>query len=342
MKLSQTNPLSSLATKESPASTTVMFVVPAHNEERHLLRCLQSIQAQLGAEHENLTTSMIVVDNNSTDGTAKIAAQCGAKVIQIAPGNVSRARNVGAAAGDSDLIAFIDADCVLPEGWLGQAIAHFSDRRVVAVGAVQASAPADAPWVERLWVATVSPSPISTWRPVAWLPAFNFIVSRASFTAIGGFDESLTTCEDSDLSCRLAAIGELRQEFRTPVLHLGESKSLAEFFRREMWRSRGNFRSAWKRRAWASEFISLFLPLCYVALLAAALTTVGLALAFDTRWWWSAAAALLASAAAVPLLIALAKRRNLRSLGRAWLLFTCYLIARGLGPFLRARRVTAR
>ena len=225
----------------------VAFVVPARNEQRHLERCLRSILTQDLAVHPNAEKSLIVVDNQSIDETCEIAERLGAKVLSVEPGKPGRARNVGVAAADADYIVFVDADCVLPVTWLAQCLQHFEDEQVVAVGSIQAAAEARAPWVERVWVDAIIPKSPAEWERVDWLPAFNMMVRKSQFDAVGGFDESLQTCEDSDLSFRLSKEGELRRDHRVPVQHLGESRSLGEFFRRELWRSGGNFRSAIKR-----------------------------------------------------------------------------------------------
>ena len=316
---------------------SVSFVVPAHNEQRHIEQCLRSIASQEAARPDVLT-SLTVVDNQSTDDTTKIATRLGARVIDVTPGNPGRARNAGAAGADADFIVFVDADCVLPPRWLDQCLQHFDDNSVVAVGASQAAADPDAPWVERVWVDAIVPPSCIDWERAEWLPAFNIIVRKAVFDQVGRFDESLRTCEDSDLSFRLAKQGELRRDFRVPVQHLGESRTLAEFFQREMWRSRGNFRSALKRRALMAELPSLFLPIGYLVLLVLALVSLVGAIAQGGTWWWVFAGTSVLLIV-TPLAIAFRKVGS-RKIASTATLLAVYLAARGLGPMLPARRVS--
>ena len=57
------------------------IVVPAYNEERLIGDCLGSIQAAIAAQNRaDFEAELIVVDNNSTDRTAEIATQLGARV----------------------------------------------------------------------------------------------------------------------------------------------------------------------------------------------------------------------------------------------------------------------
>ncbi len=325
------------------ARKTVAFIVPAHNEQRHIQRCLQSIQSQIADNEGEMTASILVIDNQSDDETAQIALRCGVDVVGVPPGNPGRARNAGVSAVDAEWVAFVDADCVLPAGWLMQCLNHFQDRQVVAVGAVQAAAATDARWVERVWVSTITANKRRSqtrkdWEPAAWLPAFNLLVRRADFNAVGGFDETLDTCEDSDLSFRLAERGELRREYQCPVRHLGESQSLTEFFRRELWRSRGNFHSARKRGSMFNEFASLFLPSAYLLLLLLAPIASCAALLYG-GWWSVVAVVTIVSLVAVPLAITVCKH-GWKHFGATAALVSVYLIARALGPLLQGQRVS--
>ena len=243
--------------------TGCSFVVPARNEELHLDACLKSLKAQSHNSDDLLDYQLIVVDNASTDQTVRIASRHDAMIVSVPPGNPGRARNAGVKHAIHEYIAFIDADCVLPKNWFLNTRNTLNEPEVVAVGCPQARAPRDASWVERVWVNTIIPTEPTNTKPVTWLPSFNLLMKRANFLAIGGFDESLETCEDSDLSYRLGHTGKLICNSETPVRHLGESRTLPEFFQREMWRSRGNLSSARKRGTMHKEFLSLFAPLCY-------------------------------------------------------------------------------
>jgi glycosyltransferase involved in cell wall biosynthesis len=55
----------------------ISIVVPARNEERYLPDCLQSLREQSYTGDSEI----IIADNGSTDGTAAIAEDSGAKVV---------------------------------------------------------------------------------------------------------------------------------------------------------------------------------------------------------------------------------------------------------------------
>ncbi len=315
----------------------VVFVVPARNEAKHIKLCLDSINGQLQTSQEPLSISIVVVDNQSTDQTAEIAQQCGARTTEVQPGNAGRARNKGVSESESDFIAFIDADCVLPQDWLTHCLENLLAPGVVAVGAPQASAQQDATWVERTWVDCITKSSSHTWEAATWLPAFNLLLRRSDFIAAGQFDESLQTCEDSDLSFRLSKTGQLRTVQHPRVLHLGESQTLLEFFQREKWRSHGNFSSAMKRKSVMAEFPSLFLPLGFLFAIAVACISSAASPSLN-RGQQFAVIACTCLIMLTPVMIALLKGGMSNLIPRSILIFT-YLIARGLGPLMPTKRV---
>ncbi|MEP6879988.1 MAG: glycosyltransferase, partial [Nitrosospira sp.] len=72
------------------------IIIPAFNEERLIEPCLQSVSASLAAnDRPGLTSEIIVVDNNSTDNTANLARQAGARVVFEPINQIGRARNTG-------------------------------------------------------------------------------------------------------------------------------------------------------------------------------------------------------------------------------------------------------
>lgn len=79
------------------------IIIPALNEEAAIAGVVQSVLSQ--------TDRVIVVDNGSTDQTAARAASAGADVIYVAQPGYGRACLAGvAAAGDADLLIFMDGD----------------------------------------------------------------------------------------------------------------------------------------------------------------------------------------------------------------------------------------
>lgn len=95
---------------------SVSIVIPVYNEQHHLQACLKAIASQ--TEHPK---EVIVVDNNSTDGTVAIAKSF--PFVRVVPerkqGRVF-ARNRGFDAATGDIIGRIDADSVIRSDWVAR------------------------------------------------------------------------------------------------------------------------------------------------------------------------------------------------------------------------------
>jgi glycosyltransferase involved in cell wall biosynthesis len=324
-----------------PLGTTlvVSFVIPALNEERRIGPCLQSIE-RLDLPPGVRGTEVIVVDNCSTDRTAEFSRTQGAVVEQVPPGHPSRARNAGARRATGEWLAFVDADCELPANWLATCGAHLlRDEHVVAAAGSMSGPAGNATWVERAWHEIAHAARPAEPTPVRWLPTFNLLVRRSAFESIGGFDESLSTCEDCDLGYRLAKLGTLIADARTKVVHGGESRSLGELFRREAWRTRGNLRLALSRPFDGLNWLSLlFPPGVVVAWLVAFCGLAAALVAGLPAWPWLSASAILAAAVAL-LVFRKTAATNPLSLSKQMVVFMTYVSGRAAGLLWSFRRM---
>ncbi len=89
----------------------ISFIVPAHNEEAWIGRCLSAIATAM--ESVAPDHKVIVVDDASTDATARFALQRGAHVIRVAHRNIAATRNSGAKEAGGDVLFFVDADTLI-------------------------------------------------------------------------------------------------------------------------------------------------------------------------------------------------------------------------------------
>lgn len=107
----------------------ISVLIPARNEEALLGRCLESVLRARRMLPSWVTSDVIVVDDDSTDGTRAIAESmlegCGV-VLSTAEGVVGKARSRAAEAAmeryagpaNRHWLANTDADCCVPETWL--------------------------------------------------------------------------------------------------------------------------------------------------------------------------------------------------------------------------------
>ena len=299
----------------SAALWTTGVVVPCKDEVGTLERCLRSLRA-------TAPTCIVVVDNGSTDGSLDVARSLADLVLEV-DGTISAVRNAGAAAlPPVDVVGFVDADCEVAPAWLSAGLSALEDADLVGA---RTDAPADAPWVARRWAAVEATRAHDASR--VW--SQHLLVRRSVFEQLGGFDESLPTGEDADLSARVvAAGGRVRLVPAMSVVHHGFPRDLRGFLRRELWHTRA---PGWfDRMAPGSRAL---------VLVAAAWAGVGAAAAIVAAGGRTRPVAtwLGASAAAVPALGALGGGSARHSL-RDGVLLTLWVAVR-VGRLPRERRV---
>ena len=239
----------------------VSIIIPTYNEEKRLPTCLDSI-SRLDYSKEDI--EVIVVDNGSTDGTREIAKSCGAEVLRDDSMNVSGLRNLGAKHSKGDILAFVDADCIVSKDWLKNASKYSDDITVAAWGAPPAI-PKESTWVQKTWYLVRQKEEVV--QNVDWLESMNLFVRKDQFLAMGGFNAALITCEDVDFSYRISRYGQIVSDKRIEVIHLGEASTLQEFVRKEVWRGRSNLRGIFSHGLSLKEIPSLSIPLYFGVLL---------------------------------------------------------------------------
>ena len=175
------------------------FIIPAHNEEDHLPRTLGALRqamATLTQPHE-----LIVVDDDSTDRTAAIAAEHGARIVPVKLRQIAAVRNAGAAASSGRALIFLDADTVLPAATMHAAIAALNQETVAGGAYVNFDEP----------LGIGARSMLGLWNFMSRLhrwAAGCFLFTRAdAFRGVGGFDERFYAAEEIVLSERLHRAG---------------------------------------------------------------------------------------------------------------------------------------
>ncbi len=96
--------------------THISVVIPAHNEEKYIKRCIESIH-----EADNVfpgNTEIIVVCNRCTDKTENIARANGAIVLLNEDRCIAKVRNTGIKGAKGRIIVTIDADNRMTKGTL--------------------------------------------------------------------------------------------------------------------------------------------------------------------------------------------------------------------------------
>jgi len=186
----------------------ISVIVPAYNEENYLSACLTSLKKQqFSGGYE-----IIVVDNNSVDKTAQIARDFGCKVIFELKKGAGATRQAGCAVSLGEIIAFTDADTVVPENWLSTIATEFEkDKNLAAFGGLYFLSSGSI--FTRLVVSFfVYPAHfLDKLYNNGWnLSGANFAVRKTCFLKTGGFNVNLQINEEYDISQRIRKFGKVK------------------------------------------------------------------------------------------------------------------------------------
>ncbi len=186
---------------------TVSIVIPAYNEELRIDRCLKSL--------ENLPDGSIkeilVIDNNSTDKTAQIAAGFkGVRVIVEIKKGVVWARTRGFKEATGDIVAFLDADTFISETWFARLTSFFENENLVCLSGPSFYYDLSA-WERTLAKAYWNFATIFIYPIVGYMGNFaNLAVRRTVFESIGGIDTTIEFYgDDTDVPRRLSKVGKV-------------------------------------------------------------------------------------------------------------------------------------
>lgn len=94
------------------------FIIPAHNSERTLSNCVESIENDVHLS--DISCELIIIENGSEDNTLNIAKTLQKKfanvLLEVSEKGVSKARNRGLEVATGRKIVFVDSDDVWVNG----------------------------------------------------------------------------------------------------------------------------------------------------------------------------------------------------------------------------------
>lgn len=212
----------------------VAVVVAVFNKAPFVAATLRSILGQTYRDIE-----LVVVDDGSTDGSSEIVRRTlegvPARMVELANGGVSRARNIGAAeAGDeARYLLFLDADDLLAPDAIASLVAHLERHPEAAACYCRLryidkddrplpEVPSDARWAssplgrrvisDDSWVTPLE----AIWSRYCAIPSC-CLIRRSAFVATDGWDRALCPpaaifgAEDKDMAIQLALHGEIHR-----------------------------------------------------------------------------------------------------------------------------------
>jgi glycosyltransferase involved in cell wall biosynthesis len=182
----------------------ISVIIPTFNYEQFVSAAIDSVLAQTYRDRE-----VIVVDDGSTDSTAKRLAPYGSRIRYIYQSNqgLSAARNAGIRASRGDWIALLDSDDLWHPCKLEIQAAYLARHPEVGMLACEHVTDLNRGWPE-IAASTTIPEEIVSLEGLAIKCRFGpsgTLIRRQCFDDVGTFDTSLRSVEDRDMWLRIAA-----------------------------------------------------------------------------------------------------------------------------------------
>lgn len=178
---------------------------------------------------------VLVCDNGSTDATSETASRWVGRIpgMRLIDASARRgpgaARNIGVAQARGKLIAFCDADDVVGETWLAEL--HAALQRAYFVAARIEHRRLNSLFSTSLREAEGITFIIPSLPQYPMVGAGHMGVHKSAFEEVGGFDESMRTAEDLDLSWRLQLAGHALVEAPDAVVHVRYRETLLGIYK---------------------------------------------------------------------------------------------------------------
>ena len=223
-----------------PSSPDTSVVVPVGSVDDHLHQQLLALQSQVGADSYEVVLSLnnpdVTLEERLTAMVAGLADDRFRIVDSSDQRGASHARNAGAAAAMADRLAFCDADDIVEPDWLARITdalsrfdavgGHLEEEQLVPVG-------------QRRWRPPATPGRLPEFQGYPYIVSANMAIGRTAFAEVGGFDESLSRCEDIAISLVLRDKGRSIGFAEDAVVHYRHRGGLRSLVRQHYLYGRG-------------------------------------------------------------------------------------------------------
>jgi len=206
------------------------IVIPLFDDEKNFIKLMDSL---IGV---GISPSIVIVSMSGPVGNIDgLRSIYGFRLVhsdrKLSP---SVTRNKGAEYSQADYIVFLDSDVVVTTEWKS-ALDEISSKKVTLFTGDTVHVSNTPNWIELFWFARI--------RGLSrrYINGANIVVQRELFETLGGFDETLDSGEDYDLSVRATDFGArpiLNEQLK--VFHEGYPKTIKEFVKREFWHASGD------------------------------------------------------------------------------------------------------
>lgn len=185
---------------------TYSVIIPAHNEENYIGKCLESISQASGKVAPD-TVQVIVVANRCTDKTVEIAKKYGAEICLNNDKCISSVRNTGIKASNGEIIVTIDADSTMTRDSLIEIKEMLESGKYIGGGTrSKFSRMSIGIFFSAIYIGMHLMPEMRKHK--TFLSGGMFWFYRKDYDTIGGFDETLLSLEDLDFAKRLKQLGD--------------------------------------------------------------------------------------------------------------------------------------
>jgi len=213
------------------------FVIPAYNEEALVGQCLESVLREI--KRSGADAEVVVVNNASTDRTGEIASSYpGVRVVDEPKKGLVNARHAGFEATTAEIVANIDSDTMLTEGWIDTVLKNFAaDPKLVGLSGPFIYYDLSV-WnrflVRLFYYVTYLIYLLNRYvlRVGSVIQGGNFVFTRTAWNKAGGYDRTIAFYgEDTDVAVRLSKVGGVKWTFALPMLTSGRRLEKEGVFR---------------------------------------------------------------------------------------------------------------
>jgi GT2 family glycosyltransferase len=207
----------------------VSVVIAARDAASTLAALLDALRTQDVVD----PPEVVVVDDGSADGTARLAEEAGARVVRQPNAGPAAARNRGWRAARGSIVLFTDSDCVPRRDWVRRLTGALDAAHEVAGGTYGIANPGS--WLAETVHAEIAWRHARLGEELEFAGSFNLAATRRALEAVGGFDEAYPapSGEDNDLSYRLRDAGFRIRFARDAIVDHRHPTSLRRYLREQ-------------------------------------------------------------------------------------------------------------
>ena len=209
------------------------LIIPAYNEEKYLLKCLDSLIRQA---YEN--TEVILIDDGSKDNSLSIVNKYGFKVIEQKHQGPGIARNKGVKVAKGEIFCFLDADMKYDKNYIGNLIRPIIKGEAIGTFSLEFVANKGNIWSACFSInSDLSPGERTHERSAKESDIFRAIL-KSEFEKSGGFSPSLGYADDKSIS---TSLGKKSTISEGAISYHYNPESLREVFLSSRWIGRSTY-----------------------------------------------------------------------------------------------------